>query len=69
VRHFAGGGNYMLVWPGGNCEDVVDRLRGHGILVRSMARKPVIDGSFRLTVGTREQMQRFIAALSVVLAR
>ena len=69
VRHVAGGGNYMLVWPGGDCERVVDGLRDHGILVRSMTRKPVIDGSFRLTVGTREHMQRFIAALSTVLGR
>ncbi|HEU5323860.1 MAG TPA: histidinol-phosphate transaminase, partial [Methylomirabilota bacterium] len=48
VRHFAGGGNYVLVWPRGDCEDVVQALRGRGVLVRSMVGKPVIDGSFRL---------------------
>lgn len=69
VRHFAGGGNYMLVWPPGDCERVVDALRALGILVRSMARKPVIAGSFRLTIGTREQMERFVSAFAAVIGR
>jgi histidinol-phosphate aminotransferase len=62
VRHAAGGGNYMLVWPGRDVECVVQALRERGILVRSMAGKPVIDGSFRLTIGTRPNMQRFMLA-------
>jgi len=61
VRHAAGGGNYMLVWPP-DCERAVRMLRERGILVRSMAGKPVIDGSFRLTIGTRANMQRFMLA-------
>jgi histidinol-phosphate aminotransferase len=64
VRHFAGGGNYLLVWPPGDCERVVQALREAGILVRSMAGKPVIDGSFRLTVGTRPDMERFMTAFA-----
>jgi histidinol-phosphate aminotransferase len=67
VRGFADGGNFMLVWPPGDCERVVQALRGRGILVRSMAKKPVIDGSFRLTIGTRPQMQQFMDALSEVI--
>jgi histidinol-phosphate aminotransferase len=63
VRHVAGGGNFMLVWPEPDCERVVRALRDRGILVRSMAGKPVIDGSFRLTIGTRANMLRFITAL------
>jgi histidinol-phosphate aminotransferase len=62
VRHSAGGGNYLLVWPR-ECDRVVRALRERGILVRSMAGKPVIDGSFRLTIGTRANMQRFMLAL------
>src|SRR5216117_534139 len=41
VRHHTGGGNYMLVWPPGDVEGVVRKLRDRGILVRSMAGKPV----------------------------
>src|SRR5439155_25163578 len=56
VRHHTGGGNYSLVWPPGDVEGVVRKLRDRGSLVRSMAGKPVIDGSFRVTIGTLEQM-------------
>jgi histidinol-phosphate aminotransferase len=67
VRHAAGGGNYLLVWPPGDCARVVQDLRERGILVRSMAKKPLIDGSFRLTVGTRDHMQRFLAAFTAAI--
>jgi histidinol-phosphate aminotransferase len=69
VRHFAGGGNYVLVWPPGDCETVVQALRERGVLVRSMARKPVIGGSFRLTIGTRTDMGRFLDEFREVLGR
>ena len=64
VRHFAGGGNYLLVWPPRDCGRVVLALREAGILVRGMAGKPVIDGSFRLTIGTRGDMERFMTAFA-----
>jgi histidinol-phosphate aminotransferase len=41
---------------------VEERLRAAGILVRSMAGKPLIDGSLRVSLGTLEQMQRFWGA-------
>jgi histidinol-phosphate aminotransferase len=69
VRHYAGGGNYMLVWPPGDCESMVQALRARGVLVRSMARKPVIGGSFRLTIGTRADMERFLVAFREALRR
>jgi histidinol-phosphate aminotransferase len=69
VRCVAGGGNYILVWPAGDCEQVVAGLREQGILVRSMARRPVIAGSFRLTIGTRQQMERFVTAFARVTGR
>jgi histidinol-phosphate aminotransferase len=68
VRHFADGGNYLLVWPPGDLAAVVAGLDARGILVRSMAKKPLIDGSFRLTIGTLEQMARFFAAFDEVVA-
>jgi histidinol-phosphate aminotransferase len=68
VRHAGAGGNYLLVWPPGDCEQVVQALRAAGILVRSMAGKPVIDGSFRLTVGLQRDMQRFLGAFTAAIA-
>lgn len=67
LRYFSQGGNYLLVWPGRDVTQVESELRARGILVRSMAGKPVIDGSFRLSIGTREQMQRFFEALEAIV--
>jgi histidinol-phosphate aminotransferase len=64
VRHHCGGGNYLLIWPAQAPAQVEQRLREAGILVRSMAGKPLIDGSLRVSIGTCEQMQRFWQAFS-----
>jgi histidinol-phosphate aminotransferase len=69
VRHSRGAGNYLLVWPPGDCDAMVEALRARGMLVRSMARKPVIGGSFRLTIGVRRDMERFTAAFADALGR
>jgi len=69
VRHATGEGNYLLVWPPGDGEAVVGALRTRGILVRSMGRRPLIAGSFRLTIGVIEDMRRFVAAFADVLGR
>jgi histidinol-phosphate aminotransferase len=58
-----------LVWPPGDGEAVAEGLRARGILVRSMARKPVIAESFRLTIGTMSDMERFMAAFARVIGR
>src|SRR5207302_11193958 len=68
VRCAGEGGNYLLVWPPGGCEAAVQALREQHILVRSMAKKPVIDGSFRLTIGTLADMRRFVSAFSTIAA-
>jgi histidinol-phosphate aminotransferase len=59
VRHHCAGGNYLLVWPQAPVAEVEANLRQAGILVRSMAGKPLIDGSLRVSIGSREQMERF----------
>jgi histidinol-phosphate aminotransferase len=68
VRHHAEGGNYLLIWPERPAEEVEQRLRDQGILVRSMAGKPLIEGSLRVSIGTSEQMQRFWAAYAAIAA-
>ena len=63
VRHHAAGGNYLLIWPQADPAEVEQRLkREAGILVRSMAGKPLIDGSLRVSLGTPEQMREFWTA-------
>jgi histidinol-phosphate aminotransferase len=59
-RHQGEGGNYLLLWPRARGAAAVEqRLRDAGILVRSMAGKPLIDGSLRVSIGTRAQMEQF----------
>ena len=62
IRHHCDGGNYLLIWPQRPVAEVDEALRQAGILVRSMAGKPLIDGCFRVSIGTTSQMQRFIEA-------
>ena len=69
VRHHVAGGNYLLIWPEGPAEEVERRLKEAGILVRSMAGKPLIDGSLRVSIGTTVQMQRFWSAYGAIEAR
>src|SRR5262249_6281199 len=69
IRHAGEAGNYLLVWPPGDCRAVVEALRERSVLVRSMAGKPLIDGSFRLTIGTLAQMTLFISALREIIGR
>ena len=62
VRHHCDGGNYLLIWPRRSVEEIDAALRSESILIRSMAGKPLIDGCFRVSIGTTSQMQRFIEA-------
>ena len=67
VRHHVDGGNYLLLWPKGDPAEVERRLKEEAaILVRSMAGKPQIDGSLRVSLGTRPQMERFWRAWCAV---
>ena len=69
VRHHVDGGNYLLIWPNRPAAAVDQALREAGILVRSMAGKPLIDGSLRVSLGTLEQMGRFWDAFVACDAR
>jgi histidinol-phosphate aminotransferase len=66
MRHHVDGGNYLLIWPESPGAAVDQGLRQAGILVRSMAGKPLIDGALRVSIGTREQMERFWQAFQAI---
>lgn len=69
VRHHVDGGNYLLIWPNTPVAEMDQCLRESGILVRSMAGKPLIDGSMRVSIGTRPQMERFWTTFQAIEAR
>ena len=66
VRHHSAGGNYLLIWPQADPRAVEQALRQAGILVRSMAGKPLIDGSLRVSLGTKAQMEQFWRAYGAI---
>ena len=66
VKHHGAGGNYLLIWPKQAAEFVDQKLRAQGILCRNMAGKALIDGSLRVSIGTREQMQLFWHAFAAI---
>ena len=68
VRHHCAGGNYLLLWPRQPAAAVEAQLREAGILVRSMAGKPLIDGSLRVSIGTGAQMEQFWQAYRAITA-
>ena len=60
-------GNFVFVeHPDMAGKDLFDRLRQEGIIVRRWD-KPRIENFLRISVGTKEQMQRLVAALEAIL--
>lgn len=57
-------GNFVLFAAGDRAVEIRDALRERGILVRD--RSYELPGCVRVTVGTREQMRRFLAELEVL---
>jgi histidinol-phosphate aminotransferase len=55
-------GNFVLMHIGPRAQEVCDRLKTTGILVRN--RSYEIAGCVRVTAGTQEQMRRFLAELA-----
>lgn len=66
IRYFPSDGNFLLMELGERAARVVNGLREKGILVRDRGHE--IPGTVRVTIGTRDQMDRFLVALREVLA-
>lgn len=64
IAYFPSQANFVLFRAGSRAIEIRDRLREMGVLVRD--RSYEIAGSVRVTVGTREQVARFLQALEEV---
>ncbi len=58
--------NFLLVRS--SVPDLFGRLLEHGVLVRDFSTKPGLEGCVRVTIGTAEENDAFLAALERVLA-
>tara|TARA_B100000131_G_scaffold136541_1_gene133157 strand:+ start:5217 stop:6317 length:1101 start_codon:yes stop_codon:yes gene_type:complete len=63
--HFCSG-NYFLIWPNKDPNFLEDEMRQKGILIRNMQGKKIIDGSIRVSIGTKKQMKLFWDAYSEI---
>lgn len=66
IRYFPSDGNFILMELAERAPLVVNGMRDRGILVRDRSHE--IPGTVRVTIGTRDQMDRFLVALKEVLS-
>ncbi len=64
IRHYDSQANFVLFEAGDRAVEIRDYLRSRNVLVRD--RSYELPGCVRVTVGTREQVERFFAALEEI---
>jgi histidinol-phosphate aminotransferase len=57
------GANFVLVRVAGDAHAVWERLVAKGVLVRDFSAWPHLEGCLRVTIGTSEENDAFLAAL------
>jgi len=69
VRYCPSRANFILVDIGPRHNDFVRHILAAGVLVRDRSSDPGCDGRVRITIGTREQMMKAVAAMNDALAK
>lgn len=68
IEHWPSGANFILFRvPGHRGDDVWERLVADSVLVRNCASWPRLDDCLRVTLGTRAEDDRFLAALGAIV--
>lgn len=65
VRHWRSEGNFVLFQVGDRAVDIRDAMRARGILIRD--RSYELPGCVRVTVGTKDQVRRFLQNMKEIL--
>jgi histidinol-phosphate aminotransferase len=68
IRRWPSRANFVLTEIGPQHKEFARLMGAAGVLVRDRSSDPGCDGCVRITIGTREQMQKAIAALKETLA-
>ncbi|HZR13513.1 MAG TPA: histidinol-phosphate transaminase [Acidimicrobiia bacterium] len=68
VTPFPSGANFVLFRVDGDGHAVWERLVARGVLVRDFARWPRLDDCLRVSIGTRDENDAFVAALRDAVA-
>ena len=67
VRVFPSKANFILMKTHRPARELFDGLYGQGVLVRDVSSYPLLDRCLRVSIGTPEENDRFLAALDRVL--
>src|SRR5437867_7793694 len=67
VRVFPSKANFILMKTPRPARELFDGLYGQGVLVRDVSSYPLLDRCLRVSIGTPEENDRFLAALDRVL--
>jgi histidinol-phosphate aminotransferase len=67
VRSYPSEANFVIAQFGDTAPRIRERLRARGVLVRDRSGHPLLRGTLRIGVGTREDTRRCLQALSDVL--
>jgi histidinol-phosphate aminotransferase len=69
VRAFPSKANFILIRTEKPAREMFDRLYAQGVLVRDVSAYPLLDRCLRISIGTPEENDRFLAALDRVLEK
>jgi len=67
VPYFASHANFVLMNIGPKHKELVQAMRGHGVLLRDRSTDPGCDGFVRITIGVEEHVTQGLAALKTCL--
>src|SRR3989441_4709302 len=67
VRVFPSKANFILMKTARPARELFDGLYSHGVLVRDVSAYPLLDRCLRVSIGTPEENDKFLAALDSVL--
>lgn len=69
VETFPSAANFIAFRPQRKCKEVFEELHARGILIRDVSAYPRMNNCLRVSIGTREQNNRFLEALTNAVQR
>jgi histidinol-phosphate aminotransferase len=69
VRAYPSTANFILMRTAMPARELFDRLYAHGVLVRDVSSYPLLDRCLRVSIGTPEENDKFLAALDSALEK
>ncbi len=66
IKYYKSDANFLLIDVGNKCYDYCEKLKQKGILARNRTKDKLLEGCVRITIGTKEQMEKLVKALEEI---